>query len=163
MKVLGTANPADLMTKYLTREKVDNAIDKMGQVVQSGRASSSLDIQGKINQIKRTVETKSKSDTTDGDARAPSAEPDYWTSDGSKVVRFHSQPRSALFAVTAKDPCYNSLGPVRTTRGMDQAGDEFVLHDYWRAAKRPRRRQPFQWTGTTTFHGGEHPGPGCPR
>ena len=29
MKVFGTANPADLMTKYLTREKVDNTIDKM--------------------------------------------------------------------------------------------------------------------------------------
>ena len=163
MKVLGTANPADLMTKYLTREKVDNAIDKMGQVVQSGRASSSLDIQGKINQVKRMVETESKSDATEGGARAPSVGPDCWRRNGDKAVRFHSQPRSELFAVTAKDPNYESLGPIRTTRGRDQAGNEFILHDYWRAAKRPRRRQPFQWTGTTTFHGGEDPCPSPPR
>ena len=37
MKVLGTENPADLMTKYLTRDSMDNAIDKMGQAVQVGR------------------------------------------------------------------------------------------------------------------------------
>ena len=47
MKVLGTANPADLMTKYLARVKRDGALDKMSQVVQEGRAKSSLDIQGK--------------------------------------------------------------------------------------------------------------------
>ena len=51
MKVLGTANPADLMTKYLPREKVDNAIDKMGQVVLECRANSTLDIQGKANLV----------------------------------------------------------------------------------------------------------------
>ena len=62
MKVLGTANPADLMTKYLTREKVDNAIDKMGQVVQQGRADSSLDIQGTIKGI-QGVERRKQSGT----------------------------------------------------------------------------------------------------
>ena len=51
MKVLGTANPAYLMTRYLTREKVDNAIDEMGQVVLEGRANSTLDIQGKTNLV----------------------------------------------------------------------------------------------------------------
>ena len=51
MKVLGTENPAGLMTKYFTREKVDNANDKMGQAVQVGRASSSLDTQGKVNNV----------------------------------------------------------------------------------------------------------------
>ena len=51
MKVLGTENPADLMTKYLTRDKVDGAIDKMGQVLQEGRAHASLDIHGKANAL----------------------------------------------------------------------------------------------------------------
>ena len=161
MKVLGTANPADLMTKYLTREKVDNAIDKMGQVVQEGRADSSLDIQGKMRRMTessredRRVETNQWSSTIDGGARAPSAEADYWEMNGDEVVRAHSQPRSALFAATANDVDYESLGPVRTTRGKDQAGNEFVLHDFWRAAKRPQRHQPLLWTGTTTFHGVE--------
>ena len=42
MKVLGTENPADLMTKYLTRKKVDDAVDKMGQTVQEGRAEEEV-------------------------------------------------------------------------------------------------------------------------
>ena len=151
MKVLGTANPADLMTKYLTREKVDNAIDNNGQVVQHGRAKSSLDIQGTITKV-QGVEMRRQSGTIGGGARASPLGADCWTTIGEEVVRVHSQPRSALFAVTAKDAEYESLGPVRTTRGTDQAGNDFVLHDFWRAARRPQRHQPFLWTGTTTFH-----------
>ena len=64
MKVLGTENPADLMTKYLTGEKVDNAIDKKGQVTQTGRANSSLDIQGHV----KRVEKVQKSNPNDGGA-----------------------------------------------------------------------------------------------
>ena len=70
------------MAKYLTGEKVGSAIDKMGQVVQEGRANSSLDIQGKVNclqdshQLKKGVETNQRSNTTIGGARAPVAELD---------------------------------------------------------------------------------------
>ena len=98
-----------------------------------------------IDQIPGTV-------TAGGAARASPAEPDRWITDRDKVVRIHSQPRSALFAATTKISDGEGLGPIRTTRGRDQAGEEFVLHDYWRAARRPQRRLPFQWTGTTTFH-----------
>ena len=150
MKVLGTSNPADLMTKYLTREKVDNAVDKMGQVMQTGRADSSLDIQGNVNHI----EKEGKSTTADG-ARASSAEADYGTTEGRKVIRIHSRPRSPLCAATAKDTDADSLGPIRTTEMTDQAGNVSILHDYWRASRRPQRHQPFKWTGTTTFHHGE--------
>ena len=52
MQILGTANPADLMTKYLARDKIDRAIGKMSQVVQEGRANSSLDIQGQPKVVK---------------------------------------------------------------------------------------------------------------
>ena len=55
IKILGTENPADLMTKYLTRDKVDGAVDKMGQVLQEGRAHTSLDIQGKANTLTSEV------------------------------------------------------------------------------------------------------------
>ena len=160
MKVLGTSNPADLMPKYLTREKVDNAVDKIGQVLQSGRASSSLDIQGKVNTVEeengeeRKIKTAKWSSTADGGARAPSAGLDHWETNGHEVVRFHSRPRRALFAATARQEEYDSLGPIRTTRGKDQTGEEFVLHDYWRASRRPQRQLPFRWTGTTTFHYG---------
>ena len=46
MKVLGTESPASLMTQYLTREQIDNAVDRTSQVLPEGRARSSLDIQG---------------------------------------------------------------------------------------------------------------------
>ena len=127
------------------------SIDKMGQVVQHGRAKSSLDIQGTIKKV-QGVEKRQQSGTIGGGARASPLEEDCWKTTGEEVVRIHSQPRSALFAVTAKYAEYNSLGPVRTTRGTDQAGNDFVLHDFWRAARRPHRHQPFLWTGTTTFH-----------
>ena len=45
-KVLGTENPADLMTKYLTREVIDKHTTKLGQEVREGRAQKSLEMQG---------------------------------------------------------------------------------------------------------------------
>ena len=45
-KVLGTENPADMMTKYLTREQLDACLDKVRQVRQDGRASKGLELQG---------------------------------------------------------------------------------------------------------------------
>ena len=135
------------MTKYLTREKVDNAIDKIGQVVQSGRAEASLDIQGKVSIQEDDKEKKQWTTTKVGGSRASAAVLDHWVTEEDKVVRIHSQPRSALFAATAKDLDADSLGPVRTTHMVDRAGNESILHDYWRASRRPQRHQPFQWIG----------------
>ena len=46
-KVLGTENPADMMTKYLTRPVMDTHLEYLSQRRESGRARSGLDIQGK--------------------------------------------------------------------------------------------------------------------
>ena len=45
-KVLGTENPADLMTKYLTRAVMDTHLDFLSQRREAGRAKSGLNIQG---------------------------------------------------------------------------------------------------------------------
>ena len=45
-KVLGTENPADLMTKHLVREKVDKYLALMHQERREGRAESGLELQG---------------------------------------------------------------------------------------------------------------------
>ena len=45
-KVLCAENLADLMTKYLIREKVDACMKSINQEVRQGRANSCLDIQG---------------------------------------------------------------------------------------------------------------------
>ena len=44
-KVLGTENPADLMTKYLPAGKVDKYMTKLGQEQREGRAEKSLKTQ----------------------------------------------------------------------------------------------------------------------
>ena len=46
-KVLGTDNPADLMTKYLTRAVIDTHLQFMGHVRADGRAQAGLKVQGK--------------------------------------------------------------------------------------------------------------------
>ena len=45
-KVLGTENPADMMTKHLLREPLDKCMQELNQWRMSGRAKSGLDIQG---------------------------------------------------------------------------------------------------------------------
>ena len=46
-KVLGIENPADLMTKYLVRDKVDACMSKLKQARMEGRAKLGLELQGK--------------------------------------------------------------------------------------------------------------------
>ena len=46
-KVLGTDNPADMMTKHLLREPLDKCMGQLNQWRRSGRAKIALDIQGK--------------------------------------------------------------------------------------------------------------------
>ena len=46
MKILGTENPADLMTKHLIRDKVDKCMNTIHQIRLDGRAASGLTLQG---------------------------------------------------------------------------------------------------------------------
>ena len=44
-KILGTDNPADLMTKYLARDKIDKHMSTIGQGFMEGRAEKGLEMQ----------------------------------------------------------------------------------------------------------------------
>ena len=44
-KILGTDNPADLMTKYLARDKIDRHMSTIGQGFRAGRAEKGLEMQ----------------------------------------------------------------------------------------------------------------------
>ena len=46
-KVLGTENPADMMTKHFPRASLDKCMSHLHQARAEGRAKASLDIQGK--------------------------------------------------------------------------------------------------------------------
>ena len=46
-KILGTDNPADLMTKYLARDKIGRHMSTIGQGLREGRTEKGLDMQRK--------------------------------------------------------------------------------------------------------------------
>ena len=48
-KILGTNNPADLMTKYLSRDTIDRHLTALGQQIREGRAEKGLEMQGASN------------------------------------------------------------------------------------------------------------------
>ena len=53
MTMLGTENPADLMTKYLIRDTMDACMHTIGQEIRQGRAKSGLDVQGASSQWRK--------------------------------------------------------------------------------------------------------------
>ena len=53
-KVLGTENPADLMTKYLARTTADLHMGKLSQEVREGRAEKGLAMQGSQPNVQRS-------------------------------------------------------------------------------------------------------------
>ena len=56
-KVLGTENPADLMTKYLTRDVIVTHMTKLGQEIREGRAEKGLEMQGSSPGTSGAVDT----------------------------------------------------------------------------------------------------------
>ena len=50
-KVLGTENPADMMTKHFPRDSLDTCMNHSHQARVEGRAKASLDIQGKEKKL----------------------------------------------------------------------------------------------------------------
>ena len=69
-KVIGANNPADLMTKYLTRTVIDTHLQFMSHQRADGRAQAGLKVQGKAASAAsgRAVGTKTTA-TTPTDAR----------------------------------------------------------------------------------------------
>ena len=109
-KVLGTENPADLMTKYLTRSVMDTHLEYLSQRRESGRAKSGLNIQGKSSSSAARLSTATGDqssicldDNWMNEASSHQVWPTLWlgstqfeATDGSwKSVR-HTAPRRAL-------------------------------------------------------------------
>ena len=83
-------------------------------------------------------------------------EVDEWSGNAKELCRHHVRARRALFTPTKVDeqlrPCsMKEVGDVRVTRGTTVSGEDFVIHDFWRAAQRQHRDLKEEWTGTTTF------------
>ena len=62
----------------------------------------------------------------------------------------HHEWRRRLY-VPSVDGDDNIIGDYRITRGVYKDGEEFILSDYWRSAKRPNRKMNKEWRGSTEF------------
>ena len=54
-KIKGTVNPADLMTKYLTANRIEDLTRRLGQLTLEGRAAVALDLQRNHASLLRSV------------------------------------------------------------------------------------------------------------
>ena len=85
-----------------------------------------------------------------------SEEEDKWVQVSQGVQRKHGKHSKALFTPEGVDEAsmgcsVDDIGDVRVTEGRTENGEEFVIEDFWRAAKNPQRLLEHKWTGPTTF------------
>ena len=136
------------MTKHLTREKIDEAMRRIGQSVQEGRARTNLDIQGKSG---GDAGQKGRVQLTLEDHRE-----DRWRSENSGITRVHARQRQCLFTPIGADvsklpKSARHFGNVRITRGTFLGGESFRIQDFWRASHKPNRRLGGAWVRETHF------------
>ena len=132
VKVPGTPNPADLMTKALGEKEIIKNLGLLRIQLKQGRASTAAN----LHQL------------THGDS---------WDCAGKKGIyrRRHQTWRRSLFV-----PWKTKGGPenkdevleVRVTTGKTRDGKRFEITDSWRSPQQAQRVLPFEWQGSTTFY-----------
>ena len=172
-KVPGTRNPADLMTKGLSSERIGICIDMMELVFLEGRASAAAGLHAldrsrgahgggctrtdEFSRVeRRSVCHKSERESMSEGELVREPVGDSWDMRGVHGVwrRRHATWRRALFT-----PYHVKKGPgkhvgleaLRITRGRFLDGCEFELVDRWREAKNSHLDLGAPWKGTTVF------------
>ena len=148
IKVLGTLNPADLMTKHLARADILKNLKIAGLVELDGRAE-------KAAQLHSVVATLDKMEDLVEQGTA-GHDPDCWEKRGEDGtwIRRHTNPRLALFTpfrVPRGPPKSAHLGMVRRTVGRFVNGDQFDVEDDWTSGSQAHRFLRDGWTGRTIF------------
>ena len=140
-KIHGNLNPADLLTKNLSFDKILQYTKSMCLEFRSGRSevAAKLHWLGEDSSADRGVDRG-----------------DTWDSRGAwgKWTRRHTTWRSRLFTPfrVAKGPGKNiDLDAIRVTRGRYADGERFELRDRWQDPGNEHRDLKKQWIGTTTF------------
>ena len=135
-KVLGTENPADLMTKYLPASDMEKHLTYLSVERRTSRADAAPKLG--ISQLR--LQDRWRKEAGPGDP--------------SNLIREHVKPRSSLFTPMRLDgsPPAKSLTKTRRTVGnfLDN-GEEFVIVDEWTGKLEPHRDLKRLWTGTTAF------------
>ena len=134
LKVLGTENPADLLTKNLHANLMAKHLEYLGMNTAKDRAAS--------------APTLSQLVQDDGDHS------DYWEEKGENIERVHCKARTTLFTPlrVSGSPPVRALAPSRVTEGrfLDN-GEVFKKVDSWTARGTAHMDLTRRWVGTTRF------------
>ena len=148
-KVLGTSNPADLMTKHLSQRDLDKCIGLLGLEFREGRAQAAAELHSACEKPvcgKRSV--------PQGERQLP----DRWVckGNGGMWTREHRTYRKALFEpsdVESGGPNPSHIFTIRRTEGVTSTGRRFVVTDDMSQGEQGSRPYlQYEWLGRTTFY-----------
>ena len=123
-------NPADMLTKGLKRELLDEHVSFVGGHVCGSRDKSALT----LNAVGQSDKWELRNDAV--------------------LVRAHAKPRECLFTpmkVAGGPKVGNKIGRTRVTFGQFEDGEKFTMRDDWKKSDEPHRRLRSAWTGYTVF------------
>ena len=151
VKVDGTKNPADLMTKILNLNVIERHMEVLDLHFREGRAGKAA----KLHELSRAVrqeEHKNKLSIFSFE----NDKADKWSNRGElqQWSREHSTARRALFTPfkVARGPGRKTkLMKVRVTEGIDEHGVHFKIEDDWTKPENSHRLLSASWVGRTTF------------
>ena len=134
-KVLGTENPADLLTKNLALPDLLKYVAKLNMEIADGRATTAPKLAAMIHANEEPPE-------------------DDWIYENGMVARIHSAPREELFTPmrVAGSPPSRRLTNTRITEGtyIDD-GETFRHVDAWTSRNTAHRSLGRRWVGVTKF------------
>ena len=148
IKVDGTENCSDLLTKHLASATQQKHVAYMQLEFREGRAAKAAQLH-----LVQRLEPQ-------GEFREEAAS-DRWEERGEqgRWVRYHRTPRVAMFTpfrVPNGPGRKTRLNTVRETIGIDEVGCRFKLTDDWTRKADAHRVLPARWTGITVFRTSEH-------
>ena len=142
IKVDGSLNCADLLTKHLVANVQQRHVEMMQLEFREGRAQMAA----QLHSLERLQPQGEFLEGGSCDRWAERGEQGIW-------VRQHRTPRTSLFGprkVSHGPGRKTRLDSVRETIGIDESGRKFVVKDHWMDSREPpvlSRR----WTGMTIF------------
>ena len=151
VKVDGTKNPSDLMTKHLVTPIMERHLEFLNIGYQEGRSEKAAKLHA-VHKAKRKVNFEQGKEINSFDEQRP----DHWGDRGQDLSwsRIHSTPRRAMFTpykVPRGPGRKTKLRKIRTTEGTTAAGQRFKIVDDWTKPENSHRLLSTCWVGSTTF------------
>ena len=143
IKVDGTVNCSDLMTKHLASQIILKHVAYLNLEFREGRA-------GKAVQLHSMERLEPQGEFREGE------EPDRWEERGEqgRWVRLHRSPRITMFTphkIPNGPGRKTRLSVIRQTIGIDEGGRHFDVSDDWTQRVDAHRALSTRWTGITIF------------